>query len=96
MTPNPYQIKADITNELRNVLYYNRLEIERFLSNQANKSHKETIDTVIYLLKLNVEAENSIELLERYLPTQNQPSNVPPPAPVDVPSESSDGIKKVD
>lgn len=95
MPANPYQVKADVTNELRNVLYYNRLEIERLITNQAGKSHKEVVDTITYLLKQNVEAESAIDLLNRYVPDQPaQPQPQVTQAPAS--SDENDGIKKID
>jgi hypothetical protein len=93
---NAYQVKADVINELRNKLYYNQLEIQRLL-NAPGKSHKEVVDTVIYYLKENVEAQSSIELIDAYLPAQPQQAPQPNTSPAPAVTEASDdGVKKID
>lgn len=95
MASSPYQVKADVINELRNVLYYNRHEIERLVTNQSGKSHKKVVNKVIRLLNENNAAEQAIDLLVKYIPDQ-QPQPQGQQIPVEpVPSED-DGIKKID
>ncbi len=86
---NVSQVKNDVINELKNRLYYNQLEIQRLLNNPAGVSHKEVVDTIVLLLSKNVEAQNSIELIEAYLPPQ-QPAKEVSPAPQD------EAVQKVD
>ena len=86
---NAYQVKGDVVNELRNRLYYNQIEIQRLLNNPAGISHKEVVDTVILNLKMNVEAQSSIELIEMYLPPQQPKSEEAAP-------DADSGLKKVD
>ena len=65
---NPYRVKADVINELRNRLYYNQLEVQRLLENPVGQSHKDIINTLGDLLSENVIAASSIDLLNQYLP----------------------------
>jgi hypothetical protein len=44
------------------------MEIQRLLNNPGVISHKEIVQTIVEYLKLNVEAQSSIELIEAYLP----------------------------
>lgn len=94
---NAYQVKADVVNELRNTLYYNQLEIQRLL-NTPGTSHKDVVLSVISYLKENVDAQNSIDLIEVYLPAQQSQQAAPQPqvtstAPQDA---ATDGVKKID
>lgn len=93
---NAYQVKGDVVNELRNKLYYNQMEIQRLLNNHTAISHKEVVDTIVLYLKLNVEAQSSIELIEAYLPTP-APQESQPESETEQPvKEFSRGLKKVD
>ena len=68
----PTQVKTDVINELRNRLYYNQIEIQRLINNSALYSHQEVVDRTIDILKENVLAQSSIELMEAYLPKQKE------------------------
>lgn len=69
---NALTTKTDIINELRNQIYYNQLEINRILSNPAMASHKNNVESIIDLLKVNVLNGSAVDLLEAYLPAQKQ------------------------
>ena len=71
---NITKIKTDVINELKNTVYYNQVEIERVVSNPALYSHKEIVDRLVGLLKANVTASASMELMEQYFPTQKAAS----------------------
>lgn len=90
---NAYQVKADVSNELRNRLYYNQLEIQRLLNNPAAISHKEVVDSVVTLLKENVIAQSSIELLENYLPAPQAQAQQPVAAQ---PQAEDVDVRKID
>jgi len=64
-----YRVKQDVTNEFRNQLYYNQLELQRLLNKSEGLTHKQVVDSVAYILKENVVLNASIDLLEQYLPT---------------------------
>lgn len=93
----PYQVKADTVNELRNEIYYNQTEVQRILNKPDGLTHKQVVEKLCTLLKDNVLAANSLELLERYLPTPPQKQEAtsveqPTAEPVE---EVVDGVKKV-
>lgn len=68
MEKNPFAVKVDVQNELKNRIYYNGLEIQRLL--QSNDiSYKDSVDKIIVLLGENTLLLNSVDLLENYIPT---------------------------
>jgi hypothetical protein len=89
---NAFQVKTDVVNELRNRLYYNQMEIQRLINNPGLISHKEVVKTVIDYLKLNVEAQSSIELIEAYLPAPAPQVQQPESEPI----MNDNGVKKID
>jgi hypothetical protein len=76
MSNNALQIKTDVINELRNQIYYNQLEINRILTNSAEASHRNNVESIIDLLKVNVLNGSAVDLLEAYLPTKQQPAAI--------------------
>ena len=88
---NAYQVKMDVVNELRNKIYYNQLEVQRQLNN-TGASHKDVVDQIVYLLERNVIAQQSIDLLEAYVPAQPQVTQPQPPAQ----ATADDGVRKID
>jgi hypothetical protein len=86
-----FQIKADVINELKNDIYYNQVEINKLLTTEVAKTHKQVVRNVADLLQENVVAMNAIQLLEEYLPTPQQAPESKAPA-----AESVDGITKAE
>lgn len=93
---NILQIKTDVSNELRNEIYYSQQEIQRLMNNSVELPYKEVVTKVAALFKEIVTATEAINLIERSFTPAQQPAPSSAEQAPQPTAEEALGVKKVD